>query len=122
MTIKATRKSHNVYPFSRKRALIPFERSFTVEDFERVKLGVIPQEMEDHWFIFFESRRQNIYFVRSWTGFCAYVAHVEQINDNPRIAKAWASRQYGSADVKDDAEILGMVIEKVLLNAESPDS
>ena len=119
MTKIATRKSHSVYPFSRKRQLIPFERSFTVEEFERVKLGVIPQEMEDHWFIFFESRRQYIYFVRSWTGFCAYVARVEQINDNPRTTKAWASRQYGSADVKDDAEILGMVIENVLLNPES---
>jgi hypothetical protein len=39
MTKRATRKSHSVYPFSRKRVLIPFERNFTVEEFERVKLG-----------------------------------------------------------------------------------
>jgi hypothetical protein len=119
MKKKATRKSHSIYPFSRRRALIPFERSFTAEEFERVKLGVLPQEMEDHWFIFLEGRRrQYIYFVRSWTGFCAYKACVEQINNIARITKVWASRQYGSADVKYHAEILGMVIDHVLLGRE----
>jgi hypothetical protein len=51
MKKRATRKSHSVYPLSRRRVLIQFERSFTAEEFERVKLGVIP-EWDDHWFIF----------------------------------------------------------------------
>ena len=102
--------------------LVPFERSFRAEEFERVKLGVIP-EWDDHWFIFLEGRRrQYIYFVRSWTGFCVYKARVEQINNIARITKSWASRQYGSADVKYDAEILATVIENVLLNPEACDS
>jgi len=115
MKEKATRKSHSVYPFSRRRAQIPFERSFTAEEFERVKLGVVPQEMEDHWFIFFEGRHQNIYFVRSWTGFCAYVARVEPVKNFMRIIEVWASCRYGSADAKYDAEILVEVIDYVLL-------
>jgi hypothetical protein len=116
---KATRKSHCVKPFSRRRVLIPFERSFSAEEFERVKLGVVP-EWEDHWFIFLEGRRrQYIYFVRSWTGFCAYVARVEEINNDRRITKVWASCQYGTPDAKEVAEILGMVIENVLLNPEN---
>jgi hypothetical protein len=118
MKKKATRKSHCVKPFSRRRVLIPFERSFTAREFERLKLGVVP-EWDDHWFIFLEGRRhQYIYFVRSWTGFCAYVARVEQINNDARITKAWASRQYGTADARYHAEILAMVIENVLLNSE----
>lgn len=120
MKEKATRKSHCVKPFSRRRVLIPFERSFSAEEFERVKLGIVP-EWEDHWFIFFESRHQNIYFVRSWTGFCAYVLRVERINNIARITKAWASRQYGRADAKYHAEILTMAIENVLLNPEPDD-
>ena len=102
--------------------LIPFERSFTAEEFERVKLGVVP-EWDDHWFIFLEGRRrQCIYFVRSWTGFCAYVARVERMNNIPRITEVWASCQFGSPDAKEVAEILGMVIENVLLNPEVCDS
>lgn len=50
--------------------MIPFDRRFTAEELERVKLGVIPQEMEDHWSIFFE--KGWLYFVRSWTGYTAY--------------------------------------------------
>jgi hypothetical protein len=121
MRAKATRKGHFVKPFSRRRALIPFERSFTAEEFERVKLGVVP-EWDDHWFIFLEGRRRKyIYFVRSWTGFCAYVVRVEEKNNTARITEAWASCQFGSPDAKDVAEILGMVIEKVLLGRESDD-
>jgi hypothetical protein len=120
MKKKATRTSHSVYPFSRRRLLIPFERRFTAEEFERVKLGVVPQEMEDHWFIFLECRRrrQYLYFVRSWTGFCAYVIRIEERNNIAWITEAWASRQYGSADVRHLAEILGIVIENVLLSPE----
>jgi hypothetical protein len=118
MRKKATRKSHSVYPFARRRALIPFERSFTAEEFERVKLGVVP-EWDDHWFIFLEGqRRQYIYFVRSWTGFCAYVARVEKINNIAQITKAWASRRYGRSHAKRDAEILSEVIDYVLLGRE----
>jgi hypothetical protein len=57
-------------------------------------------------------RRQYIYFVRSWTGFCAYKARVEQINNIARITEAWASCQFGRPDAKEVAEILGMVIAK----------
>jgi hypothetical protein len=118
MKKKATRKSHCVKPFSKRRVLIPFERSFTAEEFERMKLGVVP-EWDDHWFIFLEGRRhQYVYFVRSWTGFCAYVACVEQTNNIARITKAWASCQFGRPGAKEVAEILGMVIENVLLNPE----
>jgi hypothetical protein len=121
MKKKATRKSHCVKPFSKRRVLISFERSFTAREFERVKLGVVP-EWDDHWFIFLEGRRrQYIYFVRSWTGFCAYVARVERMNNIARITKAWASRRYGCADVKYHEEILATVIENVLLNPESDD-
>jgi hypothetical protein len=116
MRKKATRKRRFVKPFSRRRVLIPFERSFTAKEFESVKLGIVP-EWDDHWLIFLEGRRrQYIYFVRSWTGFCAYVVRVEKKDNIARITSAWASCQFGRPDVKEASEILGMVIENVLLN------
>ena len=121
MRIQATRKTHTIYPFPRSRALIPFDRSFTAEEFERVKLGVVPHVMEDHWSIFLENGW--LYFVRSWTGFCVYKVRVEQKNDTARITEAWVSRdsrQYSSTNAKNDAEMLAMVIENVLLTAKSP--
>jgi hypothetical protein len=39
MKKEASRKSYSVYPFSKRRVLLPFERSFTAEECERVKLA-----------------------------------------------------------------------------------
>ncbi len=117
--IAATRQTHSVHPFPRRSALIPIDRRFTPEEFERVKLGVVPREMEDHWSIFLE--QGWLYFVRSWTGYCIFKVRVEYDNDAGRIMEAWASRdprQYGSTDAKYDSGILAMVIERVLLNLE----
>lgn len=121
MRFQATRKTHTIHPFPRRRVLILFDRRFTAEELEHVKLGVIPQEMEDHWSIFFE--KGWLYFVRSWTGYCIYKVRVEQKNDTARITEGWVSRdprQYGSTDAKYDSELLAEVIERVLLNPESP--
>jgi hypothetical protein len=118
--IQATRKTHTIHPFSRRRVLIPFDRTFTAEEFERVKLGVVPREMEDHWSIFLE--QGWLYFVRSWTGYCIYKVRVEQKNDTARITEAWANRdprQYASTDAKYDVKMLAMVMDHVLLNPES---
>ena len=60
MSAKATRKTHSVHSFPRRRVLIPFDRSFTAEEFERVKLGVVPREMEDHWSIFLPDQGARI--------------------------------------------------------------
>ncbi len=119
--ITATRQTHRVRPFPRRRALIPFDRNFTSEEFDRVKLGVIPREMEDHWCIFLE--QGWLYFVRSWTGYCIFKVRVEQENNTTRIAEVWASRdprQYESTDARYDATTLGEVIDYVLLKAENP--
>lgn len=125
MSIKASRRGRTVYPFPSRRALIPFQWEFTLQEFERVKLGVIPEDM-GHWLIFLEGRqRQYIYFVRSWSGYCPYRLRVEQYKDKYRVIEAWASRdsrQYKSTDAKLDAEMLARVIENVLLNPEPPES
>jgi len=92
MTIKASRKNRTVYPFPRHRVLVPFERKFSPEEFERVKLGVFPDDM-GHWLIFLEGRRrQFLYFVRSWSGYTVYKLLVEKSQDEYRVAEAWVSR------------------------------
>jgi hypothetical protein len=121
MTEKASRRNRTVYPFPTRRVLIPFEWKFSAEEFERVKVGVFPDDM-GHWLIFLEGRRrQFLYFVRSWSGYTVYKLLVEKSQHEYRVAEAWVSRdphQYTSTDPKYDAEILAMVIENVLLNPE----
>lgn len=48
----ATRQSWKVLPLPEIRADLGFAESYTTADFELIKRGLIPDEMEDKWFIF----------------------------------------------------------------------
>ena len=47
---------------------------FTPRQFNLIKQGLIPKQMEDKWFIFYENR--FLYMHRSWTGFGIYKAEI----------------------------------------------
>ncbi|MGH2603345.1 MAG: hypothetical protein ACRDJ9_28675, partial [Dehalococcoidia bacterium] len=60
-----------------KHAKIALDRAFNAAEMTRIEAGLIPEAMEDKWFIYFDSNR--LHFHRSWTGFCIYV--VEFVRD-----------------------------------------
>ena len=60
---------------------INFSMQFTDEQFEKITNGLIPQEMEDKWFIFYENNW--LYFHRSWTGYCQYKMQITKAEDEP---------------------------------------
>ncbi len=92
-------------------------REFTSEERERLLLGVVPQVMEDRWFVFAEHGR--LYFHRSWTGHCIFEAALQPHGAGWRLADAWVNRepgQYGSKSAEYDAEqLLGLC--NLVLNA-----
>ncbi|EON65645.1 hypothetical protein W97_04884 [Coniosporium apollinis CBS 100218] len=45
---------------------IPYNASFTAAQYERIKRGHVPTEMEDKWYIYYGE--PHLWFVRSWTG------------------------------------------------------
>jgi hypothetical protein len=114
--IRATRNSHQFHPMPKSRVKIPFERSFTDDEFQRLALGFAPESMDDRWFIFLEGRW--LYFARSWTGFCVYKVRIEKRGEVYRIAGAWANRdkrQYGGDETREEAAILSFLIDHLLL-------
>ena len=54
--------------------------SFSKEQYLKIKNGLIPNEMEDKWFIYFEN--DWLFFHRSWTGFGIYRAEIVTEMDN----------------------------------------
>jgi 8-oxo-dGTP diphosphatase len=44
---------------------------FTKSHMNQIKLGIIPEEMEEKWFIYFEE--SQLYIHRSWSGICLYI-------------------------------------------------
>jgi hypothetical protein len=67
--------------------------SYTHADFEKIKRGLIPEEMEDKWFIFFEE--PWLYFHRSWTGSGVYGAKFRQSNYGASLVASWVGQSDG---------------------------
>ena len=107
---------HESSPLPSLRARIPFDRSFTAVEFERVRQEIMPQTMEERWFVVFEDPWLHI--GRSWTGFTIFDMRIVQDGDRYRIAEVWANRdpdQYGETDLRREAETLRMVIDHIIL-------
>jgi hypothetical protein len=82
--------------------------------------GVLPQEMEDKWFIYWEN--DALYFHRSWTGFCIYVARFTTQGECHRMIEADVNRdpeQYGQTSDERDAQMISYLIDVLLLQKEA---
>ena len=115
--IRADRRSWKIERMPNARALIPFDRQFSSEDYERLKFGLIPEEMEDRWFIFMEGGW--LFFHRSWTGYCIYQVRFERENDHCKIVEAWVNRdrrQYSQESMEKDQRLLNDLLDCLLRN------
>jgi hypothetical protein len=45
---------------------IPYQATFDAAQFARLRMGLVPQEMENKWFIYFDEPYLCVH--RSWTG------------------------------------------------------
>lgn len=66
----ATRNSWKIGPLPNEREHIDLPLIFDDTEGEKLRLGHIPEDMDDKWFIFFE--KGWLYFYRSWTGDCIF--------------------------------------------------
>ena len=104
-----------------RRSLIPVARQFTSAEMDLLKRGVIPMQMEDKWFIFFQ--RNRLYLHRSWTGFCVYVAHFKRRRDGHVLHLIEANRdaeQYAEQDDAYDARLFFYILDLLLLGRQTP--
>lgn len=89
-----------------------FSAVFSPEEFAQMALGLIPQAMEDKWFIYYTA--PWLYLHRSWTGYCIYKVRFAPAANGMAVAEVWVNRdpnQYtetnAAADVRQLAVLLG---------------
>lgn len=107
----------NTTPLPPKRAGLQLNRVFSAEEMERIRRGVIPEEMEDKWFTYWEDG--TLYCHRSWTGICLYAVKFVPEGDGHRMVEAEANRdpeQYQGTDDKADAALISYLIDVLLLH------
>lgn len=103
--IIATKHSWINTPMPLKRESLKMALSLSFLEFERIKVGFIPQRMEDRWFIFFEEGW--LYFHRSWTGFCNYQLRFEPKEHGFLLVESWINRdenQFRGGDLEAEQE------------------
>ena len=99
----------------RSKSHIRAEIPLTDEEFESLAWGHIPQQMEDHWFMYFDGESFN--FHRSWTGFCIYRMHVKRAGEGYLVHCVTTNRrkdQYSMTDDKVDRIMAEILIAQAL--------
>ena len=105
------------HPLPEERTTVGFDRPFNEEEMASIHLGSIAQQMEDKWFLYFAD--DQLFFLRSWTGYCVYVAHFHATDDGALLVTADINRdpeQYTETDDAFDAQMVLYLIDTLLLD------
>ena len=106
--IRAARRSDwKALPMPEQNDTFVLHRAFSEEEMNALRLGNIPQAMEDKWFWYMEDH--TLWAHRSWTGCCIYRidfkednCHLVTVNRDPE--------QYRCTSVEEDAESLNNLL------------
>jgi hypothetical protein len=116
----ATRVSWNCVPFEAGDRL-PLAATFSQAEYTRICEGLVPQAMEDKWFIYCEP--PHLFFHRSWTGQPVYRVKLVQSGSSYQIEEAaWATElARGKEDqLTYQSELLAFLISNLLLGKSTP--
>lgn len=108
--------SWETLPLPEQREPLGFESTYTTEEAESMALGLVPQQMEDKWFIY--AKGDQLYFHRSWTGACIFWLRFEGAPEGYRVVESWVNRdpgQYRETDTAYDRAMLSFLIDAMLL-------
>ncbi len=117
----AYRESWKNFPID-SPARIDISLQFTNDQFLKLIRGLLPQQMEDKWFIFYENNW--LHFHRSWTGFEIFKAQLFKEADGYVIKEFHAERnqeKHRCNDDNSDIETFSFLIGRGLLGMASGD-
>ena len=108
----AKRNDWKTEPMPSASTNLTVEKLYSQEEFDRITAGVIPEQMEDKWFIFYEA--PWLYLHRSWTGFCIFKVRFEVVGESIKIAEVYVNRdpaQQLNTDHERDASMLEILLD-----------
>jgi hypothetical protein len=114
MTAKATEESWSWLPMPDQRRPVTLDRHYGHDEFERLALGLVPHEQEDHWFIWVGDDLV-VHFHRSWTGMAVYEVQLIPSGDGYDVSEAWINddpEQYRPEGLV-DFNVLGPMLDRL---------
>lgn len=113
----AKRSDWKTEPLPFEHVVIPLVQHFTSEEMTVIRRGVIPEQMEDKWFIYWSDG--ELFFHRSWTGCCVYVVKFQADKDGFKTVETRVNRdplQYGETNDGKDKAMISFLIDVVLFH------
>lgn len=104
-------------PLPARRTTIALNRTFSAPEIARMRRGLVPKQMEDKWFIYWQD--DALFFHRSWTGICIYIVRFAAERDGGRMVEAEVNRdpkQYKEVDDAADAAMISFLVDVLLLH------
>ena len=103
-------------PFPASHAEVPVDRVFSIAEMTRLRDGLLPEEMEDKWFVVWTGEALDLH--RSWTG-----NHIFRVTFAPApfgevVARALANRdpeQYRAPEAGYDGKMAMWVLDAIVL-------
>ncbi|MDO5849953.1 MAG: hypothetical protein Q4P14_01950 [Methanobacteriaceae archaeon] len=89
-----------------QHVVVNLDIEITTEMIGTLKYGHIPEEMEDHWFMYCDE--DTIRYYRSWTGICIYECKFIKSGYNYKLTELTINRdpnQYGEKDIEADIRL-----------------
>ena len=112
---------HHLSPIGEHRERLPFTRVFTDAEYDLLTFGLIPNGMDDKWFIFLEN--DWMYFHRSWTGRCVFQLRLERVGDCFHAQETWIDLDALAkvdVDLVYESSLIAFLIDNLLLGKSSP--
>lgn len=116
-TKAATAEDWKTLPLPARREPLNFVALYSDSDGERMLLGLIPESMDDKWFIY--AQGGWLYFHLSWSGACIYALRLDGSPFGVRVIESWVNRdpaQYRCTDAEYDRQFLGCLIATLMLD------
>lgn len=106
-----TKRDWDISPMPEKTAQFTFFKRFSKQEMESLKMGHYPEEMEDHWFAYFEDNK--LYIHRSWSGLCIYIVAFNPLLGLHKVTVNRDDSQYDNTDMAEDKETLRMLLRNM---------
>src|ERR1044072_6704284 len=94
---------------------LQLDGSFTDEEFRFISFGVLPESMEDKWFVYHEA--PWLYLHRSWTGYCIYQIRFEPADGQVSVVEVVVNRdpqQYSNIDDEREVQLLDTLTKSII--------
>ena len=97
---------------------VPYRADFSPAELERLRDGLIPEDMDDKWFIYYEE--PHLFLHRSWTGEPVYRVTLAVNEKGASVAEALCVPGAIEADPEYQAQLLDFLIGNLLLGKDKP--